>query len=79
MEEINLEEKEKEIETCYKEACDKALELNQALIKLRNIKLPKFQSEEEMKKTFELAQSLNARTAYLLRSLLVQHGNVLFI
>lgn len=76
---MNIDEKKQEIETCYKEACQKAVELNQALIKMRNIELPTFQNNEEMEAVMGLANELNGRTAYLLRSLLVQHGNVLFI
>ena len=76
---MDIEAKKQEIETCYKDACEKAILLNQALIKMRNIELPPFQDNEEMKTVMELANELNGRTAYLLRSLLVQHGNVLFI
>ena len=76
---MDIEAKKQEIETAYKEACQKAIELNQALIKMRNIELPPFQNDEEMKTVMELANEQNGRTAYLLRSLLVQHGNVLFI
>lgn len=76
---MDIEAKKQEIETCYKDACQKAIELNQALIKMRNVELPPFQNDEEMKAVMELANEQNGRTAYLLRSLLVQHGNVLFI
>ena len=76
---MDIEAKKQEIEACYKEACEKAVELNQALIKMRNIELPPFTDNEEMKTIMELSHELNGRTAYLLRSLLVQHGNVLFI
>lgn len=76
---MDIETKKQEIEACYKEACEKAVELNQALIKMRNIELPPFTDNDEMKTIMELSHELNGRTAYLLRSLLVQHGNVLFI
>ena len=76
---MDIEAKRQESETAYKEACQKAIELNQALIKMRNVELPPFQNDEEMKTVMELANEQNGRTAYLLRSLLVQHGNVLFI
>lgn len=76
---MDIEAKRQEIENAYKEACQKAIELNQALIKMRNVELPPFQNDEEMKTVMELANEQNGRTAYLLRSLLVQHGNVLFI
>lgn len=76
---MDIEAKKQEIETCYKDACQKAIELNQALIKMRSVELPPFQNDEEMKTVMELANEQNGRTAYLLRSLLVQHGNVLFI
>lgn len=76
---MDIEVKKQEIETYYKEACEKAIELNQALIKMRDVELPTFTNNEEMKAVMELANEVNGRTAYLLRSLLVQHGNVLFI
>jgi len=55
------------------------VELNQALIKMRDVELPTFTNNDEMKAVMELANEVNGRTAYILRSLLVQHGNVLFI
>ena len=76
---MDIEEKKQEIETFYKEACEKAVELNQALIKMRDVELPTFTNNDEMKAVMELANEVNGRTAYILRSLLVQHGNVLFI
>lgn len=76
---MDIEAKKQEIETFYKEACQKAVELNQALIKMRDVELPTFNNNDEMKAVMELANEVNGRTAYLLRSLLVQHGNVLFI
>lgn len=76
---MDIEAKKQEIETFYKEACEKAVELNQTLIKMRDVELPTFNNNDEMKAVMELANEVNGRTAYLLRSLLVQHGNVLFI
>lgn len=76
---MDIEAKKQEIETFYKEACEKAVELNQALIKMRDVELPTFTNNDEMKAVMELANEVNGRTAYILRSLLVQHGNVLFI
>lgn len=76
---MDIEAKKQEIETFYKEACQKAVELNQALIKMRDVELPTFTNNDEMKAVMELANEVNGRTAYILRSLLVQHGNVLFI
>lgn len=76
---MDIEAKKQEIETFYKEACEKAVELNQALIKMRDVELPTFTNNDEIKAVMELANEVNGRTAYILRSLLVQHGNVLFI
>ena len=76
---MDIEAKKQEIETFYKEACEKGVELNQALIKMRDVELPTFTNNDEMKAVMELANEVNGRTAYILRSLLVQHGNVLFI
>ena len=76
---MDIEAKKQEIETFYKEACEKAVELNQALIKMRDVELPTFNNNDEMEAVMELANEVNGRTAQILRSLLVQHGNVLFI
>ena len=46
---MDIEAKKQEIETFYKEACEKAVELNQALIKMRDVELPTFTNNDEMK------------------------------
>lgn len=76
---MSIEEKKQEIEVCFEDASEKTIALTQALIKLRSIELPKMEKEEDIQPILELANELNTRTAYLLRALLVQHGNVLFI
>lgn len=76
---MTIEEKKQEIEACFEDASEKTIALTQALIKLRSIELPKMEKEEDIQPILELANELNTRTAYLLRALLVQHGNVLFI
>ena len=76
---INFEEKQKEVEEAYKEASEKAAAFNQALIRLRSIKMMKTEDPDEITKSFEIMKDLDTRTAYLLRMLLIQHGNVLFL
>lgn len=76
---VNFEEKNKEVEEVYQEAVQAAVAFNQALIKLRSIKMLKTEDPDEIAKSIEIMKDLDNRTSYLLRMLLVQHGNVLFL
>lgn len=76
---IDFDAKMKEVEDAYQEAANAATVFNQALIKMRSIKMPTTNDQEELTKLIEVMKDLDLRTSYLLRMLLVQHGNVLFL
>jgi len=76
---IDFDAKMKEVEDAYQEAANAATAFNQALIKMRSIKMPTTNDQEELTKLIEVMKDLDLRTSYLLRMLLVQHGNVLFL
>lgn len=76
---IDFDAKMKEVEDAYKEASEACMAFNQALIKMRSIKMPTTNDQEELTKIIETMKDLDLRTSYLLRMLLVQHGNVLFL
>lgn len=77
---LNLEEKRKEIEEAYAEVSKTAKAFNDALIKMRTIELDfNKEDKEELEQAMGLGHDIDVRTAFVLRSLLVQHGNVLFI
>lgn len=76
---IDFDAKMKEVEDAYQEAANAAAAFNQALIKMRSIKMPTTNDQEELTKLIEVMKDLDLRTSYLLRMLLVQHGNVLFL
>ena len=76
---VDFEDKMKEVEEVYKEASEACSAFNQALIKMRSIKMPITNDPDELTKTIEIMKDLDLRTSYLLRMLLVQHGNVLFL
>lgn len=76
---IDFDAKMKEVEDAYQEAANAATAFNQALIKMRSIKMPTTNDQEELTKLIEIMKDLDLRTSYLLRMLLVQHGNVLFL
>lgn len=76
---MNLEEKKQEMKELYDEAIKAEIALNQALIKLRSIQWPQTTDQEEIKNIVELAAEADGRAAFIIRALLVQHGNVLFM
>lgn len=68
------------IEERHKEATEAGMAFSKALYNLRNIEFPVDQEkEEEIKQAVELGRDIDRRLAFLLRALLVQHGNVLFL
>ena len=70
----------KKIEEQFQECRKQGALFSKALFDLRNIEFPVDQEkEEEVKNAMELGREIDVRTAFLLRSLLVQHGNVLFL
>lgn len=77
-----LEEKRKEIEIAFEEAVQAGRALNDALMKFRSIELPKdFETmdNENKNKVIQMGRDVDMKAAFILRALLVQHGNVLFI
>lgn len=77
---INTKEATAQIEAAFKKAGEAGNEFAKALMELRNINFEVDEdSEEDLKNAFTLGRDIDMRTAYLLRNLLVQHGNVLFL
>lgn len=77
---MNKEEIKKQIEEKFQECREQGALFSKALYELRKIEFPVDQEkEEEVKTAMEIGREIDARTAFLLRSLLVQHGNVLFL
>lgn len=77
----NFEEKKLEIEEAFKQAATSARTFNADLMAMRNIELPEIEglSDEERRELINIGRDLDMRTAFILRSLLVQHGNVLWM
>lgn len=77
---MNKEEIMKEIEEKFQNCREQGALFSKALFNLRNIQFPVDEdNEEETKDAMELGRQIDLRVAFLLRSLLVQHGNVLFL
>ncbi len=77
---MNKEEIKKQIEDKFQECREQGALFSKALFELRNINFPvDEENEEEVKMAVDLGKEIDVRTAFLLRSLLIQHGNVLFI
>ena len=76
-----IDEKKQEIETAWLNAVEKAREFNDSLMEMRNIKLPNLNelNDDEKKIIIQMGRDLDMRVAFILRSLLSQHGNVLFL
>ena len=78
---IDLEAKKTEIEEKWKPCAEACNELLKALNEFRAINFDGYNKDdsEEMKTCMALGRDIDNRTIYILRSLLVQHGNVLFL
>lgn len=78
---MNFEDKKQEIEAAFVKAVDAARVFNNQLVALRSIEFPPVEEipESDRAQAIEMGRDLDGRVAFLLRSLLVQHGNVLFI
>ena len=77
---MNKEEIMKEVEEKFQNCREQGALFSKALFDLRNIQFPVDEdNEEETKDAMELGRQIDLRVAFLLRSLLVQHGNVLFL
>ena len=76
-----IEEKKQIIETSFLNAVEKAREFNDSLMEMRNIELPNLNelNDEDKKLIIQMGRDLDMRVAFILRSLLSQHGNVLFL
>lgn len=77
---MDYNEIKEKIEDLYRTAGEAGNEFSKALMALRSFNY-EFDKEnpEEVKKAMELGRDIDMRTNYLLRGLLVQHGNVLFL
>lgn len=78
---INLDDKKREIEEAFQKVADSARAFNNELMAMRSIELPTLDgvSEEDRNELMKMGRDLDMRTAFILRSLLVQHGNVLWM
>lgn len=78
---MNYDEKKTEIEEKWKPCAEACNNLMKALNEFRGIKLDDVDENdtEEMKTAMALGREIDNRAVYILRSLLVQHGNILFL
>lgn len=78
---INFDEKRTEIEEAFKKAAESARIFNADLMAMRSIELPEIEdlSNDDRNELIKMGRDLDMRTAFILRSLLAQHGNVLWI
>lgn len=78
---INLDDKKREIEEAFQRVAESARAFNNELMAMRSIELPTLDgvSEEDRNELMKMGRDLDMRTAFILRSLLVQHGNVLWM
>jgi hypothetical protein len=76
-----IDEKKKEIEALFMKAIEDARTFNESLMALRSVSLPDIEdlSNEDRTEIIKIGRDLDMRTAFILRSLLTQHGNVLFL
>ena len=76
-----FEDKKAEIEELFKAASDNARAFNESLMAMRSVEFPNLEecNNEERNELIKIGRDLDMRTAFLLRSLLVQHGNVLWL
>lgn len=78
---INLNEKKIEIEEAFKKAVDSARTFNADLTAMRSIELPNIEdlNSDDRNELMKMGRDLDMRTAFIIRSLLVEHGNVLWL
>jgi hypothetical protein len=76
-----FEDKKKEIEDVFLKAVESARAFNEDLMAMRSINLPDIEglTADERNEIIKIGRDLDMRVAFLLRSLLTQHGNVLFL
>ena len=78
---INLDEKKLEIDEAFKKVAESARAFNEDLMAMRSIELPTIDelNNEDRTELIKIGRDLDMRTAFILRSLLAQHGNVLWM
>jgi hypothetical protein len=77
---MDFEAMKKEIEDNFKEASDATGALIRAMEKMRALEVDFSELDTEQRNVaLGLGKDIDMRTAYLLRSLLVRYGNVLYI
>ena len=76
-----INDKKKEIEELFMKAIEDARTFNESLMAMRSVELPDIEglSNEDRTEIVKVGRDLDMKTAFILRSLLVQHGNVLFL
>lgn len=76
-----FDEKKQEIDAAFQKAAESARAFNADLMAMRNIEFPAIDdlNNEERNELIKMGRDLDMRTAFLIRSLLVQHGNVLWL
>ena len=76
-----FDEKKQEIEAAFQKAAESARIFNEDLMAMRSIEFPPIDglTNDERNELMKIGRDLDMRSAFLLRSLLVQHGNVLWI
>lgn len=76
-----FDEKKQEIEAAFQKAAESARIFNEDLMTMRSVELPAMEglTNDERNELIKIGRDLDMRSAFLLRSLLVQHGNVLWI
>ena len=78
---IDLEQKKKDIDEAFKKAVESARIFNEDLMSMRSIELPEIEelNNDDRNEVIKIGRDLDMRTAFILRSLLAQHGNVLWM
>ena len=78
---MNFEEKKREIEEAFKKSVESARIFNADLMAMRSIELPQIDEldGDDRNELMKIGHDLDMRTAFILRSLLAQHGNVLWM
>ena len=78
---INFDEKKLEIEEAFKKTIESARIFNENLMAMRSIELPNIEDldNDNRAELMKIGRDLDMRTAFILRSLLAQHGNVLWM
>jgi hypothetical protein len=78
---INFDEKKLEIDEAFKKVAESARVFNADLMAMRSIELPGLEdlNNEDRNELMKIGRDLDMRTAFILRSLLAQHGNVLWM